>query len=447
MTLSELLPSLRGPVSAPAPAAGVWPASTRADDTGEVFVGGVALTRLAAAFGTPALVLDEAEVRARCRAYRAALPGVTVSYAAKALLTRTVARWVREEGLGLDVCSAGELAVARLAGFPAERITLHGNAKTPEDLKAVAAGHVGAVVADSFDELDRLAAVARPGQRVLVRVTPGVDGHTHRAVATGVEDQKFGFSLATGAAAEAARRVLAEPAFTLAGLHCHVGSQITRVAVFEEAARRLVGLLAEIRDEHGAMPPLLNVGGGHAVRYRPGDPGFDLGCFARRLRIAVRLECDRHRLPVPTLAVEPGRALVATAGLTLYRVVTVKHTARRTYVAVDGGMSDNLRPALYGAAYTAHLVGRHSAAPPSEVTIAGRHCEAGDLLATGVSLPADVHAGDLLAVPVTGAYHLPLASNYNLVCRPPLVAVAAGEARLLVRRETEEDLLTRDVGA
>ncbi|HEY0453659.1 diaminopimelate decarboxylase, partial [Actinophytocola sp.] len=392
MTLIDLLPSLRGFERAGL-VAGVWPASARLDDSGDLVVGGVSMTRVAAVFGTPAYVLDEAEVRRQCRAYRAALPEVEISYAGKALLTRAVARWMREEGLGLDVCSAGELAVARRAGFPGERITLHGNAKSPEDLKAAVAGQVGRVVVDSFDELDQLAAVARARQQVLVRVTPGVDGHTHHAIATGVEDQKFGFSLAGGSAAEAVRRVLAQPALELAGLHCHIGSQLTRVADFEEAARRMVALLAAIRDEHGIVVPLLNLGGGHAVRYHAGDTGFDLDCFARRMHIAVRLECDRHRLPVPRLAIEPGRALVARAGITLYRVLTVKHQASRTFVAVDGGMSDNLRPALYGARYTARLVGRPATAPPREVTIAGRHCEAGDLLATDVPLPADVHAG------------------------------------------------------
>jgi diaminopimelate decarboxylase len=438
----SFFPSLRG-VGRAHLTGGVWPAGAQVAETGDLIIGGVSMTRVAAAFGTPAYVLDEAEVRRRCRAYRAALPGVEISYAGKALLTRAVARWVREEGLGLDVCSAGELAVARRAGFPAERITLHGNAKTPEDRKAVVAGHVGRVVVDSLDEIGQLGAVAPAGQRVLVRVTPGVDGHTHRAITTGVDDQKFGLSLASGAAAEAVRRVLAHPALKLAGLHCHIGSQITRVAAFEEAARRMVGLLAAIRDEHHVVVPLVNLGGGHAA----GDGEFDLACFARRMRIAVRLECDRLGLPVPRLAVEPGRALVATAGLTLYRVVTVKDQPQRTFAAVDGGMSDNLRPALYGARYTARLVGRVSVAPLRAVTIAGRHCESGDVVATDVPLPADIHAGDLLAVPGTGAYHLPLANNYNLVCRPPLVAVADGEPRLLVRRETEDDLLARDVGA
>ncbi len=446
MTLSELIPSLGCAAGVRLPA-GVWPASTRRCADGDLVVGGVSMTRLAATHGTPAYVLDEAEVRTACRAYRTALPDVEISYASKALLTRAVARWMREEGFGLDVCSAGEVAVARRAGVAGERITLHGNAKTPEDLKAAISGQVGRVVVDSYDEVDHLAGVARARQQVLVRVTPGIDAHTHRAIATGVEDQKFGFSLAGGDAAEAVRRVLARPEFELVGLHCHLGSQITRVACFEEATRRMVSLMARIRDEHGVMVPLLNLGGGHAVRYEAGDDEFDLTAFASRVRIALAYECDRHHLPVPRLAIEPGRALVARAGITVYRVVTVKRARHRTYVAVGGGMSDNPRPALYGSRYTAAMIGRATTVPTTGMTIAGRHCEAGDLLATEVPLPADIHAGDLLAVAGTGAYHHSMANNYNLVSRPPLIAVADGEPRVLIRRETEDDLLARDIGS
>lgn len=445
MTLNELVPSL-GTTTRTRLAAGVWPAGARLGDAGDLVVGGVSMTRLAAVFGTPAYVIDEAGVRRACREYRTALPDVEISYAGKALLTRAVARWMAEEGIGLDVCSAGEAGVARRAGIAGDRVTLHGNAKTPEDLKAAIGGHVGRVVVDSLDEIRQLAAVARARQQVLVRVTPGIDAHTHRAITTGVEDQKFGFSLADGSAAEAARAVLDQPVLELVGAHCHLGSQITRIACFEEATRRLVAFLAELRDERGVVLPVLNLGGGHAVRYTAGDAEFDLGAFARRVRVALAYECDRQRLPVPRLAIEPGRALVARAGVTLYRVVAVKRTRHRTWVAVDGGLSDNLRPALYGARYTAIMIGRASTAPTTTVTVAGRHCEAGDLVATDVPLPGDVHAGDLVAVACTGAYHQPMASNYNLVCRPPLIAVTDGEPRVLVRRETDDDLAARDVG-
>jgi diaminopimelate decarboxylase len=443
MTLSELIPSLGRAVGTRL-AAGVWPASARLRD-GDLIVGGVSMARLAATFGNPAHVIDEAEVRRACRTYRATLPEAEISYASKALLTHAIARWMREEGMSLDACSAGEVAIARRSGIPAGRITLHGNAKTSDELKAVAAGHVGRVVVDSFDEIDQLAGVARDGQEVLVRVTPGIDAHTHAAITTGVDDQKFGFSLADGAAAEAVRRVLEHPALRLVGLHCHLGSQITRVACFEDAVNRMVGLMACLRDEHGAAPTILNLGGGHAARYTAADDEFDLAAFANRVRVALACACDRHRLPLPRLAIEPGRALVARAGVTLYRVVAVKHTRHRTFVAVDGGMSDNLRPALYGARYTAIMIGRTTTAPMTEMTVAGRHCEAGDLLAQA-PLPEDIQAGDLLAVPCTGAYHHAMASNYNVVCRPPLIAVHDGEPRVLVRRETEDDLFTRDVG-
>lgn len=407
---------------------------------GELLVGGVPLTELAARFGTPCQVLDEAEVRRRCREILTALPEAEVAYASKALSCRAVLRWVAEEGLSVDVCSAGELAVARSVGIPAERILMHGNAKTAEDLKAALGHRVGRIVVDSLDEIEALAALARAGQRVLIRVTPGIDGHTHAAINTAVEDQKFGFSLSSGAAAEAVQRVLAHPGLVLAGLHCHIGSQVSRVASYEEAARRMVGMLATIHEEHGITVPELDLGGGFAV------PEFDLPGYANRLRIALHYECAQHGLPEPRLTIEPGRAIVATAGVTLYRVITVKRGPTRTFVAVDGGMSDNPRPALYGARYTLRMIGRPVVAAHEPMTVVGRHCEAGDVLGTDLPLPADLHAGDLLAMPVSGAYHHGLASNYNQVTRPPLVAVAAGSSRLIVRRETEEDLLARDLG-
>ncbi|SDN18527.1 diaminopimelate decarboxylase [Allokutzneria albata] len=444
MTLTELIPSLRTSIDRlPTPA--IWPATTRIPPTGDLSVGGVALAELAGRFGTPTYVVDEAQVRANCRAYRRALPDVEIAYAGKAFLTRGVVGWIAEEGLALDVCSAGELAVAMAAGFPAERVILHGNAKSPDDLKAAMQAGVGRVVVDSLDEIGQLGALAA-AQPVLIRVTPGVDGRTHAAIATGVEDQKFGFSLASGGAEEAVRRALAEPGLRLVGLHCHIGSQIGRVADFELAARRMVDLLDRVRREHGTVLPQLNLGGGHVVPYLAGEAEFDLSGFADRVRGAVNYECARRGLPAPRLTVEPGRSLVARAGITIYRVVTVKHGTHRTFVAVDGGMSDNARPALYGAKYAVRLVGRGSQVPDTPVTVVGRHCEAGDVIAENVPLPGDIHAGDLLAVPCTGAYHHSLASNYNMVGRPPVVAVRDGAPRLLVRGETAQDLLARDVG-
>jgi diaminopimelate decarboxylase len=425
---------------------GIWPVTARAKGGGGISVGGVTLHEIAARYGTPAYIVDEADVRQRCRAYRRAFPDADIAYAGKAFLCRAMARWIDEEELGLDACSEGELAVAGSVGFPAGRIVLHGNAKTPADLRAAVAYGVGRIVVDSAGEITRIAALARPGQRVLVRVAPGVDAHTHHAVATGVEDQKFGLPLSSGAAAGAVRQILAEPRLRLTGLHCHLGSQITRSEAFEVAARRLIALMAAVHAEHGVTLPELNLGGGHGVPGTENDEDFNLSGFAGRIRAVVRDACASLRLPVPRLTFEPGRAIISRAVITLYRVVSVKHLAGlRTFVAVDGGMSDNPRPALYGARYSVCSVSR-PAEPARLVTVVGRHCEAGDVLAADVALPAETRPGDLLAVACTGAYNHSMASNYNLVGRPPVVAVRDGAARLLVRRETASDLCQRDVG-
>ncbi|WP_433336041.1 diaminopimelate decarboxylase [Spirillospora sp. CA-294931] len=434
-----------------APERAVWPSGTRPSLDGDVAVGGVGLAALAGRFGTPVHVVDEADVRLRCRAFRGAFRHGEVAYAGKAFLCRAMASWVEEEKLSLDVCSAGELAVARASRFPAERILMHGNAKTPEDLGAALSYGGGRIriVVDAFQEIARLGALAdralRP--RMLVRVTPGVDGGTHKSISTGTDDQQFGFSLASGAAAEAVRRALAQRRLDLRGLHCHIGSQITDPAAFEEAARRMVGLLAAIREEHGVTLPQLDLGGGFGVPYEGGERALDPAELASRLNRAVADACALHRLPVPRITIEPGRSIVARAGVTVYRVVSVKHgLAGSLTVAVNGGMSDNPRPSLYGARYTVRMIGRRAPGGERRATVVGRHCEAGDVLVREASLPADLRPGDLLAVPCTGAYHHSMASNYNLVRRPPVVAVRDGRARLLVRRETEEDLLRRDLG-
>ncbi|MEV4740506.1 diaminopimelate decarboxylase [Streptomyces sp. NPDC049555] len=431
-----------------APAA-VWPASTTVPSPGDPAVGGVGLAELADRFGTPVYVVDEAEVRARARAWRAALPDADVAYAGKAFLSRAMIRWVEEEGLLLDVCSAGELDLAAHAGFPAERIVLHGNAKSPADLRAALRLGVGRIVLDSAGEVARLAALVPAGtrQRVLLRVVPGVAAGAHAAVRTGVEGQKFGLPVAGGEAEEAVARILGQPRLELAGLHCHLGSQITSTDPYVDAVRRLVDLLARIRDHHGVTFPELDLGGGFGIAYREGEPALDPAAYAARVTAELALRCAHADLPVPRLTVEPGRWIAGPAGVALYRVVAVKHTGVHTFVAVDGGMSDNPRPALYGVRYTVRLVGRASAQPMRPVTVVGRHCEAGDVLAEGVALPRDVRPGDVLAVPASGAYQVSMASAYNLVGRPPVVAVADGRARLLVRRETAADLRSRDVGA
>ncbi len=427
---------------------GIWPASAQVVG-GVLHVGGVDVRDLATEHGTPAYVLDEDHFRARCRAWRAALPGGDVSYAGKAFLCLSVARWVDEEHLGLDVCTGGELAVALTAGFPPERIGFHGNNKSPAEIDAAVRAGVGRIILDSFEEIARVAHTAERHavtQPVLVRTTVGVEAHTHEFVATAHEDQKFGFSLASGAAAEAARRVIKLPALDLLGLHSHIGSQIFDADGFEVSAHRVVGLLADIRDEHGVELADLNLGGGLGIAYVAADDPIDAAALVRQLVTIVEHECAAAGLAVPRLAVEPGRSIAGPPVLTLYEVGTVKDVdGLRSYVSVDGGMSDNIRTALYGADYTCVLASRASDAPPMVSRIVGKHCETGDVVVRDTELPADLAPGDLLAVAATGAYCRSMASNYNYLPRPPVVAVRDGVSRVLVRRETIDDLLDLQV--
>ncbi|MEU6113352.1 diaminopimelate decarboxylase [Streptomyces sp. NPDC047117] len=427
----------------------VWPASTVPLPCGGLAVGGVPLAEAARAFGTPVCLLDEAEVRDRCRMYAHAFPDADIHYAAKAFLCRAMARWVAEEGLGLDVCSAGELEVAVAAGVPPERIILHGNAKSPEDLSVALRVGVGRVTIDNLSEVTRLAAavgIHDEPVKVLVRVVPGVSAGAHEKMRTGTGPQKFGLSVTDGSAQHAIARVLARPELELTGLHCHLGSQITSVKPYLTAVRRMVGLMSRIHRSYGCTTRELDLGGGHGIPYRPEETALDITALARTLRTEMSEGCAAVGLPVPRLLIEPGRAVVGPAGVVVHRVLSVKHTEARAFVAVDGGTSDNPRPALYGVRCTPRLVGRLSLAEPTRVTVVGRHCEAGDILASDVQLPGDLRPGDLLAVPAAGAYHLSMASAYDLVGRPPVVAVADGKARLLVRRETLDDLSVRDVG-
>ena len=428
----------------------IWPVTAERVD-GALRLGGVDVRDLAREHGTPAYVLDEADFRGRCRAWRDAFDGADVYYAAKAFLSTAVARWVDEEGLSLDVCTGGELAVALHAGFPAERLLFHGNNKSVAELERAVHAGVGRVVVDSSQELARLAAVAEAAgvrQRVYLRITPGVEAHTHEHIATGQEDSKFGFSLSSGAAADAVRAVLAEPSLHLVGLHCHIGSHIFDDVGFALAAHRMVGLLAVLRDEHGLELPELDLGGGQGIAYVAGDDPMPVEQHAAELREIVRRECAASGLAVPRLAVEPGRAIAGPTTVTVYEVGTVKELpGLRTWVSVDGGMSDNIRTALYGASYTAALASRSPDAEPRTVTLCGKHCESGDVVVERVDLPADLAPGDLLAVPSSGAYHRSMASNYNHVGRPPVLAVRDGQVRVLVRRETEDDLLRLDADA
>ncbi|MFI6444129.1 diaminopimelate decarboxylase [Kitasatospora sp. NPDC050543] len=451
MSLTPVRACLYTDEAAAVPVGTPWPASARTTPAGDLTVGGVDLAEAADRFRTPLYLLDEDEFRARCRAYRTALPGAEVLYAAKAFLCSALTEWIAEEGLGLDVCSEGELRLAAAAGFPPERILLHGNAKSPEELRLARRLRVGRIVIDNLAEIPRLAALtsADAPQRVLLRVVPGVSAGHHDAVRTGVAGQKFGFTVAGGDALAAVGRVLEQPGLLLTGLHCHLGSQITSVEPYLTAVDRLVELLADIHARHGVQLPELDLGGGHGVPYvppAPGDAEFDLDEFAVRVPVRLADRCKRHRLDVPRLLVEPGRALVGPAGVAVYRVLAVKQTGDgRTFAAVDGGMSDNPRPALYGAEYSVRLIGRPGAPQTREVDVVGRHCEAGDVLVRAARLPADLRPGDLLAVPTAGAYQLSMASGYNLVGRPALVATQAGRARLLIRRESVEDFRTREV--
>ncbi|MEU4780923.1 diaminopimelate decarboxylase [Micromonospora sp. NPDC023633] len=441
---------LRPPVDVNALVPQLWPRNVTRDGDGVLAVAGLGVRDIAAEFGTPVYVLDEDDLRSRCRDFRTGFDGVDVYYAGKAFLCRAVVRMISDEGLHLDVCTGGELATALSAGMPPERIGFHGNNKSVAELTRALDAGVGRIILDSFDEIDRLTALARERgvrPRVMIRVTVGVEAHTHEFIATAHEDQKFGFSLAGGAAADAAFQVLDEGVLELRGLHSHIGSQIFDASGFEVSARRVLGLQSQIRDARGVELPELDLGGGFGIAYTTQDDPATPQDLAKRLRRIVESECAAERLAVPHLSIEPGRAIVGPAMFTLYEVGTVKDVdGIRTYVSVDGGMSDNIRTALYDASYSATLASRASTAEPLLARVVGKHCESGDIVVKDEFLPADVQPGDLVAVPGTGAYCRSMASNYNHVPRPPVVAVRGGQARLIVRRETEEDLLALDVG-
>ena len=436
----------------------VWPRNVLRGDDGQVLVAGVGVTELAVQYGTPLFVIDEDDFRGRCREMAAAFGGgANVHYAAKAFLCGEIARWVAQEGLSLDVATGGELAVALHAGFPAERIALHGNNKSVDELTAAVKAGIGYVVIDSITEVDRLDTVAGEAgivQNVMVRVTVGVEAHTHEFIATAHEDQKFGLSLAAGAAMEAIRRVFACANLRLVGLHSHIGSQIFDAGGFELAAHRVIGLLRDIVAEFGvdrtAQIATVDLGGGFGIAYVPDDDPPPVGELAARLAAIVHAESAAVGLPSPRLVVEPGRAIAGPGTITLYEVGTVKDVAvsgaaDRRYVSVDGGMSDNIRTSLYGATYDVRLVSRASSAAPVLARIVGKHCESGDIVVRDTWVPDDLAPGDLLGVAATGAYCYSMSSRYNLVGRPAVVAVRDGRARLVLRRETVDDLLSLEV--
>ncbi|MFE6963698.1 diaminopimelate decarboxylase [Agromyces sp. NPDC057679] len=435
----------------------VWPESAHRDDAGRLVLAGLDAASLAARFGTPLYVVDEDEARGRARrtreafevAARAAGTDVTVYYAGKAFLSGAVVRWVLDEGLAVDVCTGGELAVALGAGADPARLGFHGNNKSLAEIDAAVAAGVGAIVIDSEVEIERVAAAAaRAGrrQRVRLRVNSGVHASTHEFLATAHEDQKFGVPLES--AAELGARIRAHESLEFLGLHCHIGSQIFDADGFAESASRLLEAHAEL--SAAAPVPELNLGGGFGIAYTAADSPQPIEDIARGILDAVVAGCRERGLPLPRLAFEPGRSIIGPAGVTIYTVGTIKSVpiegGERRYVSVDGGMSDNARTALYGAEYSARLASRVSAAAPALSRVVGKHCESGDIVVDAEYLPADTAPGDLLAVPATGAYCWSLASNYNHVPRPPVVAVRGGEARLIVRGETIDDLLGRDLG-
>jgi diaminopimelate decarboxylase len=424
------------------------PASATLDAAGRVAIAGVDLASLAEQFGTPLFVYDEADIRARCQAYRSAF-GDGVAYAGKAFLCVAMARLVHEEGLHLDVASGGELYVARAGGFPTDRIVFHGNNKSTAELRSALEAGVGRIAFDSADELDRLEGLVGgglPAPRVYIRVTPGVEAHTHEYIETGTEDSKFGFGLDNGAALAAVRRVVDGGVLRFAGVHCHIGSQVFRLDSFQRAVDKMVGLVRAIEVDVGASVDELNLGGGLGVRYVSDDAPPTIEQYATAVHEAVgKALADAGVRSRPRLLTEPGRSIVGPAGITLYTIGTIKPIdGVRTYVAVDGGMSDNLRPVTYGARYEAFLPARATSDRPARVTIAGKHCEQGDIVVRDAQLPSDLAVGEVLATPVTGAYGLSLASNYNKVTRPAVVFVRDGSARVVVRRETDSDLVRLD---
>jgi len=425
----------------------------------ELSIAGITAKTLAKEFGTPTFFIDEADFRERARAWDKALKDAfgshagTVYYASKAFICTEVARWIKEIGIGIDVSTGGEMSVALAGSIDPSKIEVHGNNKSLGEIeKAISVG-VEAIVIDSLYEIERVAEAAKKAgkvQRVLLRITPGIQAHTHESIATAHEDVKFGFSIASGAAWAAVTAVRNHPSLELRGVHAHIGSQIFGYKSFEILSERLVSLLAQYRDEFKSELPELDLGGGYGIAYLPGDETVDPHEAMNALAAAVTKNCATHNLQIPRVSIEPGRAIVGPTMFTLYEVGTVKDVTlengtHRRYISIDGGMSDNIRPSLYGAEYTTILANRTSTAPHVSSRLVGKHCETGDIVIREIDLPDDIVPGDLLAVPTTGAYGRSMASNYNHVPRPPVVAVMDGKARVIVRRETEADLLRLDI--
>jgi diaminopimelate decarboxylase len=435
----------------------MWSSSVKTDS--ELSIAGITAKQLAKDFGTPTFFIDEADFRARALAWNDALKEAfgdkagTVYYASKAFSCTEVARWIKDLGIGIDVSTGGEMAVALAGGIDPKKIEVHGNNKSIAEIeKAISVG-VETIVIDSMYEIDRVATAATKAgkvQRVLLRLTPGIEAHTHESIATAHEDVKFGFSIASGAAWKAITSVHEQSSLELRGFHAHIGSQIFGFESFEILAERFVAFLAKYRDEFKKELPELDLGGGYGIAYLEGDVTVVPHDAMQALANAVKKHCTAFNLEVPTVSIEPGRAIVGPTMFTLYEVGTVKDVTlengtHRRYISVDGGMSDNIRPSLYGAEYTTILANRTSSAALTSSRLVGKHCETGDIIIREIDLPEDIVPGDLLAVPATGAYGRSMASNYNHVPRPSVVAVKDGKARVIVRRESIEDLLALDI--
>ncbi len=426
---------------------------------GELHCAGISATALAAEFKTPTFFLDEDDFRSRALTWNSELSKAfgpqagRVYYAAKAFICVEVARWIADMGIGIDVCTGGELAVALKGGIKPENIELHGNNKSLEEIEQAVSAGVGIIVIDSLFEIERVAAIAQSAgkvQKVLLRLTAGVEAHTHESIATAHEDVKFGFSIASGAAWQAVIQTKKYSSLELRGFHSHIGSQIFETEPFGLAADRLIELLAKFNEEFGEQLPELDLGGGYGIAYLEDEAEIQASDVLNTLAIVVKQSCAKHALDVPKISIEPGRTIVGPTMFTLYtvgttKVVTLDNGSTRNYVSVDGGMSDNLRTALYGAEYTAIIANRQSSSKTTATRIVGKHCETGDIIIKDIDLPADIAPGDLLATPATGAYGRSMATNYNHITRPPVVAIKDAKARVILRRESIEDLLRLDI--
>jgi diaminopimelate decarboxylase len=430
----------------------IWPLSSSRDANGVLSVGEVSVAALAEEYGTPLYIYDEDTIRAQCRLYTRALaashPRPRVVYAGKAWLSLALLQIIAEEGLSLDVVSAGELFVALKADFPPERISLHGNNKSPAELKMAIDAGIGQIVVDNFYEIDCLEALTASRSvpfPVLLRLNPGIDVHTHDYRKTGIVDSKFGLGIETGDAERAVERLVSAPGLELKGYHAHVGSQIFEVDPFVDTVHAIFSFAGEMKERHGVVPDEISPGGGFGVPYEPGDPEAPVEAYIHAIGAAAREAAADVGIPDPEFTIEPGRSIVGRAGIAVYTAGAKKDIPGvRTYVSVDGGMADNIRPALYGAVYWAELVVNDNKRESRPVTIAGKFCESGDILIQQVDLP-ELMPEDLIAIPVAGAYSLAMASNYNMALRPAVVFVSEGNHRLVQRRETFDDLIRRDV--